>query len=158
MAGVDLTQIDGLDILTIQEILTHIGTDMSRWPTVKHFTSWLSLCPHNDITGGKIIRSATKKNQNRAAAAFRMGAFSLMHSQSALVAYCRHMIAKLGKPQGITATAHKLARIVYSMLKHGTEYRAQDPDEYDQQVRERTIKNLSRKAKQLGFQLVPSTT
>ncbi len=68
------------------------------------------------------------------------------------------MMAKLGKPQGITATAHKLARIVYSMLKHRTEYRAQDPDEYDQQVRERTIKNLTRKAKQLGFELAPSTT
>ncbi len=158
MAGVDLTQIDGLDILTIQEILTHTGTDMSPWPTMKHFSSWLSLCPHNDITGGKIIKAATKKNQNRAAAAFRMAARSLMHSQSALGAYCRHMIAKLGKPQGITATAHKLSRIFYSMLKHGTEYRAQDPDEYDQQVRERTIKNLTRKAKQLGFELVPSTT
>jgi len=158
MAGVDLTQIDGLDILTIQEILTHTGTDMSPWPTMKHFTSWLSLCPLNDITGGKIIRSATKKNQNRAAAAFRMGAFSLMHSQSALGAYCRHMIAKLGKPQGITATAHKLARIFYSMLKNSTEYRAQDPEEYDQQVRNRAIKSLTHKAKQLGFELIPSTT
>ena len=78
MAGVDLTRIDGINVLTVQKVLTETGVDMSPWPTVKHFTSWLSLCPHNDKTGGKVIRSKTKKSQNRAAAALRMAAQSLL--------------------------------------------------------------------------------
>jgi transposase len=157
LAGVDLTRVDGLDILTVQDILTHTGVDMSPWRTSKHFASWLSLCPQNDKTGGKIIKSHTRHSQNRAAAALRLAAQSLIHSQSALGAYCRHMQAKLGKPEGITATAHKLARIIYAMLKHHTEYRDRGADQYEAQVHERAVKNLKRKAQQLGFDLVPAT-
>jgi hypothetical protein len=153
-AGVDLTQIDGPDALTIQKVLTETGVDMSPWPTMKHFTSWLSLCPHNDKTGGKVIKRHTKKTQNRAAAALRMAAQSLSHSKSALGTYYRRMRAKLGAPQAVTATAHKLARIIYAMLKNQTEY--VDPGEgyYEEQARQRAINSLKRKAKNLGFQLV----
>jgi transposase len=155
MAGVDLTQIDGIDALIVQKVLSETGVDMSRWKTVKHFTSWLSVCPHNDKTGGKVIKSATKKSQNRAAAALRMAAQSLSHSKSALGGFYRSMRARLGAPEAITATAHKLARIIYSMLKNQTEYR--DPGEgyYEEQARLRAIKNLQRKAKKLGLKVVP---
>jgi transposase len=154
MAGVDLTEIDGINVLTAQVVLSEIGTDMSKWPTVKHFTSWLGLCPHNDKTGGKVIRTRTRKTQNRAAAALRMSASTLSHSHSALGGYYRRMRAKLGAPEAVTATAHKLARIIYAMLKNQTEY--QDPGEgyYEEQARQRAIKNLKRKANQLGFQLM----
>jgi transposase len=156
-AGVDLTQIDGLNALGIHKVLTETGVDMSPWPTVKHFTSWLSLCPHNDKTGGKVIKSHTKKTQNRAAAALRMAAQSLLHSKSALGSYHRRMRAKLGGPQATTATAHKLARIIYSMLKSQTEFVGLD-ESYDQeQARQRAIKGLKRKAKNLGFELVSAT-
>jgi hypothetical protein len=157
MAGVDLTEIDGVNTLTIQVVLSEIGTDMSKWPTVKHFTSWLGLCPHNDKTGGKVIRTRTRKTQSRAAAALRMAASALSHSHSALGGYYRRMKAKLGAPAAVTATAHKLARIIYAMLKSHTEY--QDPGEgyYEEQARQRAVKNLKRKAKQLGFQLIGET-
>ena len=119
LAGVDLTAIDGVEILTVQAVLTETGVDMSRWPTVKHFTSWLGLCPENAKTGGKIIKRGTKPSANRAATALRLAAQSLIYSDSALGAYCRRMRSKLGKAQAITATVHKLARIIYAMLKIG---------------------------------------
>jgi len=129
---------------------------MSKWPTVKHFTSWLSVCPHNDKTGGKVIKSGTKKSQNRAAAALRMSAQSLAHSNSALGGYYRGMRARLGAPEAVTATAHKLARIIYAMLKNQTEYRDPGEGHYEEQARQRAIKNLKRKATKLGFALVPT--
>jgi len=157
-AAVDLTQIDGLDALTVQKVLTETGVDMSPWPTVKHFTSWLGLCPHNDKTGGKVIRSSTKKTQNRAAAALRIAAQSLARSKSALGAYYRRMRAKLGGPQAVTATAHKLARIVYAMLKNQTEYVDSGEGYYEEQARQRAVKRVKRKAKNLGFELVSTTS
>jgi transposase len=153
MAGVDL-QIDGVNPLVAHKVLSEIGVDMSPWPTVKHFTSWLSVCPHNDKTGGKVIRSRTLKNRNRATAALRMAAQSLLHSDSALGSYCRHRCAKLGKAEGRLATAHKLARIIYAMLKDHTEYRDPGTGFYEGQARERAVKNLKRKAKELGFEVV----
>jgi transposase len=150
--------VDGPDVLTIQKVLTEIGVDMTPWPTAKHFASWLSVCPHNDKTGGKVIKRGTKKTQNRAAAALRMAAQSLSHSNSALGAYYRRMRARLGGPQAVTATAHKLARIIYAMLKNQTEYMAPSEHEYEQQARQRALKRLKRKAKTLGFQIVPVTS
>jgi transposase len=154
-AGVDLVAIDGLNVLTVHQILTETGVDMSPWPTVKHFSSWLGVCPHNDKTGGKVIKSRTKKTQNRAAAALRMAAQSLLRSKSALGAYHRRMRARLGGPEAVTATAHKLARIIYTMLKNQSTY--VDPGErhFQEQTRQRAIKHLKRKAKDLGFALVP---
>jgi transposase len=153
MVGVDLTAIDGIDALLAQKIIAEIGLDMSRWPTVKHFASWLGLSPQNKKSGGKILSRRTKKTKNRANAAFRVAAQSLSRSHSALGGFYRRMKAKLGAGQANVATAHKLARIVYYMLKYRKPY--QDPGEayYDQQWRERAIRNLNRKAASLGLTL-----
>jgi transposase len=156
VVGVDLTAIDGIDALTAQAIITEIGTDVSPWPTVKHFTSWLGLSPHNDKSGGKILRSRTKKTQNRANLAFRLAAQSLSRSQSAVGAFHRRMTAKLGPAKATTATAHKLARMVYFMLKNRTSYVDPGVTYYEQQYRDRTIRNLKRRAAALGLQLVPA--
>jgi transposase len=155
LAGVDLTAIDGVEILTVQAVLTETGVDMSRWPTVKHFTSWLGLCPENAKTGGKIIKRGTKPSANRAATALRLAAQSLIYSDSALGAYCRRMRSKLGKAQAITATAHKLARIIYAMLKTKTPYKDPGADHLEAQVQERKLKGLKRQAKELGYELTP---
>ena len=157
MSGVDLTAIDGINDITALKVLAEIGTDMSRWKSEKHFSSWLGLSPGNKISGGKILSSKTKPTTNRAAAALRMAAFTLSNSKSALGAYYRRMRARQGAPKAITATAHKLARLIYSMLKHGTEYVDQGQDYYEQQYRDRVMKNLKQRAAQMGFALIPSS-
>jgi transposase len=154
MTGVDLTQIEGIDETTSLVILSEIGLEMTRWPTVKHFTSWLGLCPHHRVSGGKVLSRRTKPCANRAATALRLAAACLHHRQSALGAFFRRMKARLGAPKAITATAHKLARLVYSMLKHGTAYVRQGMDEYEQQFRDRMVQNMTRRAKALGYTLV----
>jgi transposase len=156
MTGVDLTQIDGVDELTIQKVLSETGTDMSKWPTVKHFTSWLHLCPNNKITGGKVKQSGVQPSQNRASAALRVAAASLSHSDSALGAYYRRMRARQGAPAAITSTAHKLARIFYTMLKDRKPYHDLGVDYYEQQYRSRVLRNLNRQAAKLGFRLEPT--
>jgi len=155
MAGVDLTQIDGLEGHTVLKVVSEIGTDMSRWPTVKHFTSWLSLCPGSKRSGGKVLSSRTKPSANRAAAALRMAATGLQRSPSALGAFFRRMKARLGTPKAITATAHKLARLIYFTLKHGWDYVDKGAEWYERQFQERLVRSLSRKAADLGFKLVP---
>jgi transposase len=156
VVGVDLTAVDGIDALTAQTIISEIGLDMSKWPSAKHFASWLGLAPHNDKSGGKILRSRTKKTQNRANTAFRIAAQSLSRSHCALGAFYRRMRSKHGAAKANVATAHKLARIVYHMLKYRKAY--VDPGEvyYEQQYRERTIRTLERRAAKLGLQLVPT--
>src|ERR671933_206191 len=155
LTGVDLTRIDGIDAATALTLVSEIGTDLGRWPTVKHFSSWLGLCPGTKKSGGKVLSSKTQPSANRAAAALRLAATSLYRSRSALGAYLRRMSAKLGKAQAVTATAHKLARLVYSLLKHGGEYADAGQDYYERQYRERVVQNLTRRAKELGFVLVP---
>jgi transposase len=154
MAGVDLTRIEGIDESTALVVLSEVGTDMSRWPSAKHFCSWLGLCPDHRISGGKVLRRRSKRCSNRAAAALRLAAFSLHRSQSAVGAFLRRLKARVGAPKAITATAHKLARLVYSLLKHGTAYVAQGMEEYERRYRERVVQNLSRRAKDLGYALV----
>ena len=155
MAGVDLTQIDGVNVLTAQAVLSEVGTDMSKWPTAGHFASWLALCPSNKITGGKIKKRGRRKTNSRAAQALRMAAQGLSRSQSALGAYYRRMRAKHGAEKANVAAAHKLARIIYFMLKNKTAYRDIGVDQYDAQYRERRVRNLERQAKRLGFRLEP---
>jgi transposase len=155
LVGVDLTAIDGIDALTAQTIITEIGLDVSAWPTVKHFTSWLGLAPHNDISGGKVLRTRTKKTKNKANLAFRLAAQSLNRSQSAVGAFYRRMKSRHGPAKATTATAHKLARMVYFMLKNRTDYVDPGVTYYEQQYRDRTIRNLKRKAASLGMELVP---
>jgi transposase len=155
--GVDLTQIDGVDELTAQKVLSETGTDMSKWPTVKHFTSWLCLCPNNKITGGKVIQTGVQPTKNRASSALRVAATSLKTSDSALGAYFRRMRTRLGTPAAITATAHKLARIIYFMLKQHIPYHDLGADSYDLQYRARVLRTLNRRAAKLGFRLEPAT-
>lgn len=155
MTGVDLTQIDGIDALTAQKVLVETGIDMSRWPTEKHFASWLHLNPNNKITGGKILQSGVQPTQNRAATAFRVAAASLTHSDSALGAFYRRMRARIGAPAAITATAHKLARIFYAMMRDHNSYQDVGSDYYEKQYRERVLRNLGRQAARLGYNLEP---
>jgi transposase len=155
--GVDLISIDGLDALTVQKVLSEIGTDMSKWPTVKHFASWLRLCPNNKITGGKVKQRGVQPTKNRASIALRVAAASLKHSDSALGAYYRRMCARNGAPSAITATAHKLARIIYYMLKERKPYHDFGADYYEQQHRTRVLRNLSRQAAKLGYRLEAAT-
>ena len=154
--GIDLTQIDGVDELTIQKVLSEIGTDMSKWPTEKHFASWLRLCPNNKITGGKVIQRGVQPTQNRASTALRVAAASLHHSDSALGAYYRRIRARSGAPAAVTATAHKLARIIYAMLKDRQPYQDVGTHYYEQQYRDRVLRNLNHQAAKLGFRLEPA--
>ena len=148
MTGVDLTRVDGLDSLSTLQIIGEIGLDMSHWPTEKHFASWLGLSPGSKITGGKLISSKTKKCANRAAHYLRLAAYSLYRSKSAIGAFFRRKRAHLGPAKAITATAHKLARIIYNMLKHGTEYKDLGQDHYETRYRQRVLNNLKKRAKQ----------
>ena len=158
MTGVDLTRIDGVDAYTALKVVSEIGTDMSKWPSAGHFASWLGLSPANRITGGRIVSSRTKRNANRAAAALRLAAGALHHSDSALGAFYRRKRAQLGSPKAITAAAHKLARIIYSMLRHGQNYVDPGADYYENQYRQRAFRAAQRRAAQLGYDLVPSAS
>jgi transposase len=139
VTGVDLTRIDGIDGHTALKVISEIGTDMSRWKTVKHFTSWLGLCPGNKRSGGKNISGRTKPCANRAAAALRLAANALHRSQTALGGFLRRMKARLGAPKAITATAHKLARMVYFALRNGWDYVDKGIQWYEQQFRDRQL-------------------
>jgi transposase len=155
LVGVDLTRIDGLNPHSVLKILSEVGTDMSRWPSVKQFCSWLGLSPGNRISGGKRIgKSKTTPSANRAAAALRIAAQALSNSHSALGGYLRRQKARLGGPKAITATAHKLATILYSMIANKREYDPPEVNYYDVQYRKRVLANLRRRADQLGFDLI----
>jgi len=112
MSGVDLTKIDGIDSNSVLKIIAEIGIDMSRWKSPKHFASWLGLCPGTKVSGGKILSGRSKQVANRAAATLRTAAFTLFNSKSALGAYLRRQRSRPGAPKAITATAHKLARLI----------------------------------------------
>jgi transposase len=159
MTGVDLTEVDGLDANTVLIVISEIGLDMSRWPTEKHFTSWLTLCPGVNKTGGRSQSTSgrTRPSSNRAAAALRMAAWTLLRADCALGAYARRMRARIGAPKAITATARKLAIIIYNMLKYGKAYVDRGAEYYEQQYRAAMVKNLKRRANQLGFELVKAT-
>ena len=157
MTGVDLTRIDGVEAYTALKVISEVGTDMTRWPNAKHFASWLGLSPNNRITGGKVISSKTKASANRAAAALRLAANALHRSDSALGAFLRRKKAHLGAPKAITATAHKLARIIYSMLRYGHRYVDAGAEYYEHHYRQRALHTARRRAAQLGYQLVPIT-
>jgi transposase len=155
MTGVDLTRIDGLDSHSVLRIISEIGTDMDAWPTAKHFGSWLGLAPGTKISGGKRLGGKTKPTANRAAYLLRMAASTLHRSQSALGAFLRRQKSRLGAPKAITATAYKIARLVYNMMKSKKEYTDLGQDYYEQRYRDRLIKNMGRKARAMGFQLIP---
>jgi transposase len=153
--GVDLTAIQGLGTLHLMTILSEVGLDLSKWPTEKHFASWLGLTPTNTKTGGKIISHRTRKVANRAAEAFRMAAFSLSHSHSALGSHYQHMKAKLGTPKAITAVAHKLAVLFYRLVTLGKEFVDIGQAAYEKRFEDRRLKSLEKRADELGYDLVP---
>jgi transposase len=157
-SGVDLTRIPGIDTSTALKVISEIGVDLTRFPSVKHFTSWLGLCPGTKISGGKVLCSATKPCANRAAQALRLAAQALRKSQTALGAHHRRMCSRMDKPKAITASAHKLARLVYFMLTKGQAFVEAGQDEYEERYRQRVVQNLTRRAHQLGFQLTPQET
>ncbi len=156
VCGVDLTRIDGIDVTTALAVVSEIGTDMSRFASVKHFTSWLGLCPGTRITGGKVLSGKTKRVVNRAAQALRLAAAALRSSKSALGAYFRRLCSRMDKPKAVTAAAHKLARLIYTMLTKGQEYTDQGQDYYEQRYRERVLRSLSQRAAKLGMKMVPA--
>ena len=155
--GVNLTEIPGLNENLITQIVAEIGTDISKWKTAKHFASWLGLSPSNKISGGKILSSKSKPTANKAAQAFRLAANALYRSKTALGAYFRRMRARLGTPKALTATAHKIAVILYSMIRRKTSFKESGQDIYEQRYRERTIAKIKNKASMLGYSLVKNT-
>lgn len=155
ISGIDFTQIPGLDALSVQTILSEVGLDSTRFPSVKHFCSWLGLCPGARITGGKSLSSQTRSVVNRATNAFRLAAQAVSHSHSALGAFYRRMRSRLGAPKAITATAHKIARLFYKLWSVGGTYADPGENYYEQQYREHLVKHLKKTAQSLGFELVP---
>lgn len=158
MCGVDLTRIDGIDVTTALTVMSEIGTDLSRFPSVKHFTAWLGLCPGTRITGGKVLSGRTRRCANRAAQALKLAAAALRSSKSALGAYYRRLCARMDKAKAVTAAAHKLARLVYTMLTKGEEYVDQGQDYFEERYRERVLRNITQRAAKLGMTLVPAAT
>jgi transposase len=154
MAGVDLTALEGIEETTALVVLSEIGTDMRRWPRAKHCGSWLGLAPNPQKSGGKVKSSATRPGGNRAAQALRLAAKNLQRAQSALGGFFRRIAARRGLAKAITATAYKLARIIYALLKYGTAYVAQGLEAYERAYQERVVRQLKRKARELGLVLV----
>ena len=155
--GVDLTQIPGFQASSIQTLLSEVGRDLTKWPTEKHFSSWLGLCPNFKRSGGKDQSSKSRKVQSRAARAFRIAARALKKSKSYLGAFYRGMKGRLGPSKALTATARKLAVIFYNMVKYGKTYTELGEDYYLKQQQRRQLARLKRQARVLGFDLIPNT-
>ena len=151
ITGVDLTQIDGINVMTAQTLLSEVGLDMSRWKTEAHFASWLGLCPDNRISGDKVLSRGTRRVVNRAATALRIAATTLLKSRTYLGAQYRRLRTKLGAPKAITAMAHRLARLVYRMLKYGQQYIDKGAEYYEQRNRQQQIDFIKKRAAQLGL-------
>ena len=158
LTGADLSQIDGIGPYQALRLVSEIGIDMGRWPTEQHFTAWLTLAPQNKISGGRLLSSRTPRAANRAAAMLRMVAMSLARTQTALGAFYRRLAARIGKAKAITATARKVAILVYRMLKGEIQYQDPGPDAYDARQRQRLVRKLHKRAEALGFALVAIDT
>jgi transposase len=158
LTGVDLTQIEGIEALTAFTIISEQGHDMSRFPTAKHFASHLGLCPNHKITGGRIKSRKSRRVARRAATALRVAAQSLRRSTSALGAFLRRIAARHGMPKAITATANKLAKLIYHLLKNGEEYVRTGQEEYERRHQDQQNKLLARLARKQGFELLNPQT
>src|SRR5437867_5873821 len=157
MAGVDLTLIEGIDEATALVILSELGTDMAKFPTVKQFTSWLGLCPQHQGSAGKIKSRRIRRGQNRAARALRLAGQGCHHAKNALGAFYRRIQTRAGGPKAVVATARKIAERVYRMLKYGESYVRQEMALAEEAYRLRVLNGLARKAQELGYQLLPAT-
>lgn len=158
LTGADLSQLDGLGPYNALRLLSEIGTDMSRWPTEKHFTSWLTLAPCNTISGGRLLRSRTQPSASRAAAILRIAVMNLGRTDTALGAFYRRLATRVGKAKAITATARKLAILVYRTLKGDLTYADPGAAAYDAEHRARVVRRLRHRAENLGFTLVDRET
>jgi transposase len=154
ITGIDWAQINGIDVLTAQTIISEAGDDLKNFHTEKHFTSWLGLCPTNETSGGKVLSRRTRKVVNRAATALRTAASTLLRSQSYLGAQYRRFRTRLGAPKAITAMARKLACLFYRLIKHGQQYVDKGSEYYEAKYREQQIQALTRRAQKLGLQIV----
>ena len=158
LTGVDLTQIDAIGPYTALRLVSEIGTDMTRWPTAKHFTAWLTLAPRNKVSGGRLLSSRTQPSANRAAAALRLAAMSVGRTQTALGAFYRRLAYRVGKAKAITATARKLAILVYRTLNGELDYHDPGAHAYDAGQRTRVVRRLRQRADALGFTLLNRET
>jgi transposase len=151
--GVDLTQIHGLGPYLALKLVGECGTDLSAWPSAKHFTSWLCLAPSNKISGGKVLSARTRRSSNRAAALLRLAAVTVGRTETALGAFYRRLAGRVGKAKAVTATARKMAVLFHNTLRHGMDYTDPGASYYEDRYRRRVLTNLQRRAKSLGFVL-----
>ena len=157
IAGVDLSVVDGFGVSLAQTVIMEVGTDMTKFPTEKHFCSWLpKVAPKHEISGGKVLKNRTLKTKNRAGQAFRMAAQSVKRSDCVFGMMYRRFRSRMDNRQATVATAHAIARVVYRMLKYKVEYESIDVTEYEKQYEEQQIKYMKKKAAKLGYQLVPA--
>ncbi len=156
LAGVDLTAIEGIDAATALVVLSELGTDLSKFPTVKRFVSWLGLCPQHQGSAGKIRSRRVRRGSNRAARAFRLAAQGCHHAKNALGAFYRRIAARAGGGKAVVATARKIAERVYRLLKYGEAYVRQEQGACEEAYRLRQVKGLARKAAELGYRLEPA--
>lgn len=157
LSGVDITQIHGIGPYLGLRLISECGTDLSKWPTEKHFTSWLTLSPGSKISGGKKLSSHTRKSNNRIVASLRLAATTVGRSQTALGAYYRRLAARIGKAKAVTATARKIAILFYNAMRFGMHYEDLGADHYEQRYQQRVLKNIKRTAEHFGYELVPSS-
>lgn len=153
LVGADLTTIPGIDVSSALKFISEIGTDIKKWPTEKHFCSWLGLCPGTKISGGRRLSSHRSHCTNKAAIILRMGASSLYKSKTAMGAHLRKMKARMGPVEAITATGHKMARAVYYMMLRKEDFKEDGASFYDKLHQEKTLKFLKKRAGSLGYAL-----
>jgi len=158
ITGVDLTRIDGIDVMVARTLISEVGLDMNRWKTEAHFSSWLGLCPDNSISGDKVLARGTRRVVNRAATALGMAAVTLMRSRTYIRAQYRRLRTKLGAPKAITAMAHRLARLVYQMLNYSQQYVDKGTEYYERRYRRQQIEFLRKKASKLGLRITLAQT
>ena len=151
LAGVDVTQIHGLGPYVALRLIAECGTDLSRWRSAKHFTSWLTLSPGSKISGGKVLSAHTRKTSNRVVAHLRLAAVTVGRTNTALGAFYRRLAARIGKAKAVTATARKIAVLFYNAMRFGMDYQDPGAAHYEQKYRERVIKQLHRRAAAFGF-------
>jgi transposase len=156
--GTDLSQLHGFGAYTALKLIGECGSDMSRWPTAKHFTSWLTLAPGNKISGGKVLSSKTRRSSNRAATIFRLSAVNVGRTHTALGAFYRRLASRVGKAKAVTATARNLAVLFYNTLRYGMAYEDPGASYYEDRYRERVLKGLRRRAKEFGYELTEAGT
>jgi len=154
LTGVDWSQVDGIDVQVAQTVIAEVGVSLHAFPTEKHFTNWLGLCPMNETSSGRVLNRRTPKVVNRAKVAFRQAASTLIRSQSYLGAQYRRLRTRLGAPKAVTAMARKLACLFYRLMQRGQQYVDKGVQYYEARYKEQQIRGVIYRAKQLGLQVI----